>query len=1182
MRIKKILSLAVVLAMVMTVVPMFGLTASAASEKTYIIEFDVYNVDSLAGDHRDVGITDGDGYVITGFCHGSDGFWATDGERSFNGENNQPVLFRDGNKQVKMTIDKNSKEPTKTQWNYITDGPGNAHVKVEITSGVQVQDGDASKDGYKVVYSIGSDYQVTAEYTGIVNGIAPLSQWKMGTRWVDNSTINAETISRFIRNVSVTVGGVKTETKTNVYTPVGDTYTQEGSYSGTGPDSNFSSEKKLYVAAPTWANHRRSYLRFSVGEIPETDTITRAGLNLVTTTDTNNSMKLQVSSFDANFDETTLTWNNTPAEPAPEKITDITSPAKAEVGFNIDVTENVKSNYLANKADFGYMLWFDGQASATINLFMHSKEAEKEADKPALVIETVAEKDITDVTINFKANGAEIATPKKDKAINGFSYHYNNAPEIIANEDYTKYYKLSGTATLADVSSNNNILDIEYTEIDFADVKDAPKAADIITVNNKNYSVVNGTNLIPNPSFETASGDFDITGWYSAEPATANTQMYGNPQTVNHGFAIDANNYYSAGVSKSNVSEPWAGGPKDGNWAFGSRWDDSWKGLCSILNAFKVEPGKKYYLSYQIMPCPYDNNNDHNRGRINVGVGTGANASAPSSDKDDRLIKECNYTNNEWNKYERVFTVSEDNENPYIIFNAYDLGRNGSGLGGENDKYSVDPKVRRANGDKPTYIFDSFVLMEVEEDTKDITVKYQADETTVKTVENVKVNANDKTFTPTVNTLVCGDGVVYYVKDGKAVEIDGESNTAIVPIEKLGNVFSVQNGMLYTNNITDNGDYTGLNDFGALNWHPDGTIDRVGVAILDASTEANDYVLSGKQVRLHTQYAEGETCGIRFYAVKPSELLKGNFTVDSIKDFAVEANEVAETTFEKNNTNDRNEVYKAYVLDTAKLRAAIEDGKVAILGVSYGTLYGFKGDSLEIATTPADPVVSLGWDESKKDFTINVKTAADGIVVNDTFVAREEGKDGVAIWTAATNKPFEIYAANGNGSVKSAKGVTTSIYKMLSDEFKDGKYAEATEATVNDEKAAKASAVITMGGIIDELTEEHTQFISKQENTYTIIPDVYKLGIGFVADGGDIYIGAAPDKATISKDGDGPYDTMTVDFESKTVTLSKAVGAALETVTLSLDSVNIEFVETLVEELEANGADAEMGLVPEL
>ncbi len=238
---------------------------------------------------------------------------------------------------------------------------------------------------------------------------------------------------------------------------------------------------------------------------------------------------------------------------------------------------------------------------------------------------------------------------------------------------------------------------------------------------------------------------------------------------------------------------------------------------------------------------------------------------------------------------------------------------------------------------------------------------------------------------------------------------------------------------------------------------------------------------------------------------------------------------------------------------------------------------------------PDDVTAELGWNNTDKKFAINVKYGAkpgDAVVVNG-----EEQKadgEGLTISTDLTNKVYTVAA-----SLKGAWSDTikTSIYSLVVDAIMADDSAET-----NPDKIKAASEVISAGGIylngdkLDDTTDKIIDY-NKEENTVTMSDAAQALKIGFTVVDGNVYLGSGENvnetAATANVNEAGKvYKKATIDIEKNTITFAAEDAydevATNEAITLSLDAVNIEFVETLVEELEAAGADADIALTPEL
>lgn len=193
--------------------------------------------------------------------------------------------------------------------------------------------------------------------------------------------------------------------------------------------------------------------------------------------------------------------------------------------------------------------------------------------------------------------------------------------------------------------------------------------------NFKTYTPV-GENIMTNPSFEDENGNFSLDGWLSASTNSA----FGSPYTTNHCYAVSSDSIVtdSGNVTSSSNTIP------DGNWAFGSRWNDGKDGLCSLKRYVKVESGKTYIVSYKVK---------HKTGAdggylitsLVANEGDGENSATASS---------AGYIGTEWTTVERVFTATDDTD--YVLFWF-------RWLGGNNN-----------SGDGPYWYFDDFSICEAE------------------------------------------------------------------------------------------------------------------------------------------------------------------------------------------------------------------------------------------------------------------------------------------------------------------------------------------------------------------------------------------------------------------------------------------------------------------------------------
>ena len=221
--------------------------------------------------------------------------------------------------------------------------------------------------------------------------------------------------------------------------------------------------------------------------------------------------------------------------------------------------------------------------------------------------------------------------------------------------------------------------------------------------NFKTYKAV-GENIMSNPSFEDENGNFSLEGWLSAQT----NAPFGSPYSTNHCYAVGKSQL----VKDSGVTENVSNTIPDGNWAFGSRWNDGKDGLCSMKRYVKVEPGKTYVVSYKAK---------HKTG-ANGGYITTSLVANEGDDENSATATSAGYIGTEWTTVERAFTATEDTD--YILFWFRWLGGdNNGGLG-------------------PYWYFDDFSVREAEESYVSFTANVNAVKDGEKVVVSFEYNEN--------------------------------------------------------------------------------------------------------------------------------------------------------------------------------------------------------------------------------------------------------------------------------------------------------------------------------------------------------------------------------------------------------------------------------------------------------
>ena len=247
----------------------------------------------------------------------------------------------------------------------------------------------------------------------------------------------------------------------------------------------------------------------------------------------------------------------------------------------------------------------------------------------------------------------------------------------------------------------------------------------------------------------------------------------------------------------------------------------------------------------------------------------------------------------------------------------------------------------------------------------------------------------------------------------------------------------------------------------------------------------------------------------------------------------------------------------------------------------------------EVEKAPSAPTAELGWDETSGKFTINFingEVAGDSMEITpnggNTKTVTLEGKGGVTVKTDATNVVYSAVAKAASGVA--SEPITSSIYELVVKDIVDNQETGAyTKETIGAKRLAAANKVISAGGIFytdtgagDVAKDIMTVAVADNNITATIKSEISALGIGFILKDNTIYFGSGDTEGTpITNTGaaeDKVYDKLTFSTSGE-ATLSAADGTVI-----ILDAVNIEFVETLIEEAEAAGADADIALTPEL
>ncbi|MBQ3109762.1 MAG: DNRLRE domain-containing protein [Clostridia bacterium] len=212
---------------------------------------------------------------------------------------------------------------------------------------------------------------------------------------------------------------------------------------------------------------------------------------------------------------------------------------------------------------------------------------------------------------------------------------------------------------------------------------------DVLTAVYKKSSEVGETNLISNGSFEDEDGNFSLEGWNSA--STGST--FGSPYSTNHCYAVSA-----TGITTNNSTTSMTNTIPDGNWAFGSRWNDGTDGLCSIKRYVPVESGKTYLVTYDTR---------HKTGSAGTYIRTSFVGSSGAAEGSNYVYP--SYVGTEWQTFSTTFTATDDTD--YVLFWFRWLGD------GSN------------SGNGPFWYFDNFQIREIV-DLENVTVTFDGEQVT--------------------------------------------------------------------------------------------------------------------------------------------------------------------------------------------------------------------------------------------------------------------------------------------------------------------------------------------------------------------------------------------------------------------------------------------------------------------
>lgn len=167
------------------------------------------------------------------------------------------------------------------------------------------------------------------------------------------------------------------------------------------PDANFGSESLLTVRANTAANTYKSYLRFTLPDLPDGAQVTAVTLSLTAVNSGANTTvawwNQNISVFglkDAAWDESTVTWNNAPSNNTGSTSGFISPPAEALTTFNgngttgtfnVSFTSAAALAWFQDAADGGTVTLMLGTSGGS-NQLIGSGEIANAAFRPTLAV----------------------------------------------------------------------------------------------------------------------------------------------------------------------------------------------------------------------------------------------------------------------------------------------------------------------------------------------------------------------------------------------------------------------------------------------------------------------------------------------------------------------------------------------------------------------------------------------------------------------------------------------------------------------------------------------------------------------------------------------------------------------------------------------------------------------------
>ncbi len=1112
MRIKKVLSLAVVLAMVLTVVPMFGLTASAADE-TYEVEFTLH-MDKC---YKDIKITDTNGKIITGFCIAvsNDGFFPFVREEESAHNDGKSLAGTQGDiKEFEGASIPNYSHGKKVGIWY-TDKE--TRITIKVTN-------DTSSNSYTVTYSTdqaikpsSSDpltgYTVSRTYTdGTAGPIATPEKWiAYGDPGAGNDALTSKTICNYLTDMKITNAGVVSESKTLTVT-----------YGDSMADKNFTYKAPIGTTV----------------DIPAYAVLDGTGANAVV-----KSWKHTASTEEIQGDKNI-------------NIKMVKVDAMAQYAFSTESkAKAVKDTYgdgtLKNEGNLSFS--DNGFVTYKGNNGSHAGKDVGYVDLPANIAQDLTGSFTVSMWVNLnERNSAVFWDMCKDDT---------DTSSSGAGQTNRVYLKINN----GKLNVNNRMINSSGTtatdEFNDATGKWALVTTSIDLTNKIATLYVNGT-----PVESDGKGN---NGWWNE--AAAPSKVY----DANAGAQA-----FHLGRSRwACVSGQEGGNPSvNGSIADVRIYDSALTAeeVAALMGVHRVSTIKYMAGDQEIDTASVDTFTDT------------VTFEAPKTITYNSVVYELQSSDDITegsNKkgYAETFTVNYAKKNLELKEpeKVYDLGSETIIEGNvPAAKYieleTKDSEITKING-VIDWDFVNAQLRYTDGQPHEIIVKVKADN---------DANAN---ITAKINLTVlsCSDNT----QSGKI-----ESSNLNSGYKDYAKQFTaISGGAYFEFDLTYVSMYAATRpsnaDAGSLGVFLGQTTDKASPAFQETG---NAIGLQGRDNKKKVGFRNG----------------------DNYDEFQAQEGEKYRVLIY---TDVAQHIYKATVYDskgnliykTADKALSYRKNVDTINSICVSTNDHGTGDDGDIVVEnfrvaeieyPTAPTPSLGWDSDSKQFTLNFTKATDkpgdAILVDDKSTAWGENDTAVIKVGNMTNTAVTAYAAVADGVVKSAPA-TKSVYELVVDDIYDNAISyNGRDVTIGADRIAAANKVISHGGFYyteagnDKADTVTAKIIEVNVTTDTLtakIKDSYKgFGLGFVLDENNkIYFGSSNKETEAHANGQTAtgttYDELTITLTDGNVTSASAVIlSAADGTVITLDAVNIEFIETLIEEAEANGADVEADFIPEL